>query len=250
MSTVSHSYVVTGGAQGIGRVVACRLASDGFVVVIDTCTQLGWEHDMVHHIAGDASDPSVAKQAADLAQSKGDLVGWVNNAAVFQDAQLNTATAAEVLRLINLNFSMALVGCHTAINHFLAHKTRGAIVNMSSHQAQRPVRGALPYATAKAAVEGLTRAAAVDHGHAGIRVNALALGSIDTERYQELRLQDPGTESKIAAVHPLGRIGTCDEVAEAVACLLSDKMSFVTGIVLPLDGGRSILGIDPEEITV
>jgi NAD(P)-dependent dehydrogenase (short-subunit alcohol dehydrogenase family) len=77
---------------------------------------------------------------------------------------------------VTANLAPALTGCHTAVNHFLAHERDGAIVNVSSHQAQRPIRGALPYATAKAAVEGLTRAAAVDHGPAGIRTNAVALG--------------------------------------------------------------------------
>ncbi|MFI7440581.1 SDR family oxidoreductase [Nonomuraea indica] len=80
-------------------------------------------------------------------------------------------------------------------------------MNVSSHQAQRPVRDALPYATAKAAVEGLTRAAAVDHGPQGIRVNAVALGSITTARYEEYRREHPETDQHLAALHPLGHVG-------------------------------------------
>ena len=92
------------------------------------------------------------------------------------------------------NVALAVVGCSVAVGRSLASATRGAIVDVS-HQAQRAVRGALPYATGKAAVEGLTRAAAVDHGPDGIRVNAVALGSIRTARYDG-RLAAPTPEER------------------------------------------------------
>jgi NAD(P)-dependent dehydrogenase (short-subunit alcohol dehydrogenase family) len=126
-----------------------------------------------------------------------------------------------------------------------------AIVNVSSHQAQRAVRGALPYAIAKAATEGLTRALAVDYGPDSIRVNAVALGSITTGRYEAyLAEQEPAKAERIEVemrrLHPLGRIGRPDEVAAAVAYLLSDDAAFINGAVLPVDGGRSAQGQDPE----
>jgi len=108
------------------------------------------------------------------------------------------------------------------------------------------VRGALPYATAKAAVEGLTRAVAVDHGPAAIRTNAVALGSISTTRYEAYRAQHPEVDAQMAALHPLGRVGTSSEVADAVAFLLSPHASFINGAILPVDGGRASLGTDPD----
>jgi NAD(P)-dependent dehydrogenase (short-subunit alcohol dehydrogenase family) len=99
---------------------------------------------------------------------------------------------------------------------------------------------------------GLTRALAVDYGPRGIRVNAVALGSIATERYQAfLAGQQPAAAARVQdqmrALHPLGRVGTPGEVAAAVGYLLSEDAAFVNGAILPVDGGRSVLGLDPEQ---
>ena len=148
---MTRSFVVTGGVRGVGRAIAERLAEDGAVVVVDTAVVDGLGSG-IRAITGDASDDAVLGRAVQIAASSGTLSGWVNNAAVFRDAALHTSSAREVVELIAENLTLAVAGSGAAVRRFLADGTAGAIVNVSSHQAQRPVRGALPYVTAKAAI--------------------------------------------------------------------------------------------------
>jgi NAD(P)-dependent dehydrogenase (short-subunit alcohol dehydrogenase family) len=247
------AYVVTGGGRGIGRAVAERLAVAGTVVAVELDpSALDWvDGSRISGVAGDAGDEAVLEEAADAAEAAGRLVGWVNNAAVFRDVPIPATPTPEVLETIEGSLRPALAGSLVAVRRFLASGTPGAIVNLSSHQAVRPVPGSLAYATAKAAIEGLTRSLAVEHGPAGIRVNAVAPGTVATDRYIALlETADAATaariEQEMADLHPLGRVAQPEEIATAVAFLLSAAASFLTGATLPLDGGRTILGREPR----
>lgn len=249
---MEKTYVVTGGGRGIGRAVVDQLLESGAgIVVLDADPETRWDVKGVTVVPGDAADEAVAERAAHAAERMGPLAGWVNNAAVFRDASLHEQPVSAIRDLIAANLNPVLAGCTVAVRHLLAAGTPGSIVNLSSHQARRAVPGALPYSTAKAAIEGLTRALAVDYGPYGIRVNAVAPGSVMTERYADhlsgMSAEDgEWTEREMARLHPMGRVATAAEVASVIVALLSDRTSFVTGATIPVDGGRSVLAHDPQ----
>jgi NAD(P)-dependent dehydrogenase (short-subunit alcohol dehydrogenase family) len=243
-----RSYVVTGGASGVGAAVVRALLERGHAVISLDLSDAA--PDGAVAVRGSAADEKTARRALRAAARKGEFAGWVNNAAMFDDGELHGG-GPEIVDLIDANLAPAVVGSAVAIAAFLEAGSPGAIVNVSSHQAQRAVPGALAYATAKAAIEGLTRATAVDYGPHGIRANCVALGSIATERSRRTRealgrRQRREYDDQLAALHPLGRVGTVDEVASVIAFLLSDDAAYLTGAVIPVDGGRSALGLDPE----
>ncbi len=239
--------VVTGASRGIGAATARALAAAGAHVVLAARDQTRLDQvaaEINHTNPGTAlvvpTDVTNADAVAALIQHAMDTFGHldiaVNNAAEggHPPTPLAEVTVAEFDSAIAATLRSVFLGMKYAIPAMLAGGG-GAIVNMGSTAGLQAVAGLAGYATSKHGICGLTRVAALDYADHGIRVNALAPGPIRTHH-----LEQAGEQGRAAAAlaMPMRRIGEVDEVAAAVVWLCSDAASFITGAVLPVDGGK------------
>jgi 3-oxoacyl-[acyl-carrier protein] reductase len=228
--------VVTGAGQGLGRAIAQRLQRDGFDIVAldvnaDTLAVLadahGWRTAVV-----DVSDPDQTAAVAELAP---DCRVLVNNAAIQRYRDLLSTTPQDMREILDINV-MGPVLMAQALVPVIEANGGGSIVNLSSITSQSHAASTSLYPTSKAAINLLTEAMAVEFGGRGIRVNAVAPGTVLTEGTAGHYGDEPA-RAAIARVLPVGRMGEPDDIANAVSFLCSADASWVTGQVLFVDGG-------------
>ena len=242
--------VLVTGSSGMGLATALRLAREGARVHL-----CGIDERLNNEAREKAGDLPVTVSRVDLAQDDA-VAAWirkvgdrdgidhlVNAAGVQTYGDLETTTPAEWDRAMAVNLRAMYATSHFAWPYLKA-KGRGAIVHISSVQGFANQRNVLGYATSKGAVHAMTRAMAVDCARHGVRVVSISPGSIRTPLLEygagQIAGPDGDPEEVIASfgrAHPLGRIGTAEEVAGLVAWLLSEEGSFVTGTDLRIDGG-------------
>ena len=244
--------VVTGGSLGMGRAAARRLAQGGAAVVMcggpagpgeEAGAALRGEGREVAGIEADVADAAAMRRLAALAMERyGGIDILVNSAGIQRYGTVVDTEEEEWDHVLDVN----LKGMYRAARLCIPEMRRrggGAIVNVSSVQGIACQKNVAAYAASKGGVNALTRAMALDHAAEGIRVNAVCPGSVDTPMLRwsaDLFKGDRSVEEVLrdwGRMHPLGRIGRPEEVAELIAYLVSPRAAFVTGAELKIDGG-------------
>jgi NAD(P)-dependent dehydrogenase (short-subunit alcohol dehydrogenase family) len=251
-----HVAVVTGAGNGIGKAIATALAGAGAKVVVadiqatageQTADEIRGRGGQAMAIPTDVADPSsVDKLATRVVETFGQVHILVNNAAVQISKTAVDTTPEEWNRQMAVNVG----GVFLCSRRFLPllRQTRGVIINLSSVNGFFAEPACAGYCATKAAILGLTKAMAIDHGREGVRVHAICPGYIDAglaESYFESQADPARARAEAGSLHALGRIGRPEEVARVAVFLASEDASFLTGSPIIVDGGFSA-GLPPK----
>ncbi len=241
---MNPTALVTGASRGIGRAIAHALAQEGWSVCINYLEHQDAAEELAHELfseghqalsfQADVADRSAVEamiQAA--AKTLGPIELLVNNAGTAQYGLFQDISDDEWNRILAVNLTGPRNTIQAVLPHMIREK-RGNIINLSSIWGLRGASCEAAYASTKAAVIGLTRSLALELAPSNIRVNCIAPGCIATDMVRVLSAE---TQAMLVEQTPLGRLGTPDDIANAVLFLASEKAAFLTGQVLTADGG-------------
>ena len=237
--------LITGGAQGIGEACARRFAREGaFVVIADVDLGRGTALALalgIDFVACDVGNKAQVDRFIATAVAKyGRVDVLVNNAGIFKAADFLDVTEEDFDAVIRVNLKGAFLVAQAAAR-VMAKAGKGSIINMSSVNAVLAIPSIASYNISKGGINQLTRAMALALVDQGIRVNAVAPGTIATELAEKAVLTSVDAKARIMSRTPMKRLGKPAEVADVVAFLASDAASYITGEIITVDGGRMAL---------
>lgn len=246
--------VVTGGSMGIGEATARRFAESGATTVIgDRNEEAGQKLTQelksrgfdVHFVLTDVSDDRMVENLMTTAYGLKQRLDFVfNNAGVAIAGELTATSEENWRKVLDVNLGGVFRGCKYSVPYMIRNGG-GAIVNCASIQGLRGFMGWASYAASKGGILALTRQAAIQYAKQGIRINAIAPGTIMTPMNEQIFSEVENPKALIQLwneAHPIGRFGQPDEIASIVLFLCSDASSFMTGQTIVADGGLTIRG--------
>lgn len=238
--------IVTGGGSGLGFAMAEKFTKAGIETIIagrdkeklDAAKlKLG---SLCHAMTCDVSNlSSIPGFVNEVLKQFGQIDILVNNAGINMKKEFAEVTDDDFQKVITTNLTAVFVMSREVVKHMLERKS-GCIINISSMAAQYGLPKVIAYSASKTAIDGMTRAMAVELSPKGIRVNAIAPGFIYSDMTAKALDSDPERKAKVFSRTPMGIMGQASDIGDAALFLASDAAKYITGVVLPVDGGNSI----------
>jgi len=246
MNLKTKTAIITGGASGLGLAATKKFVENHIRTIIigrneknlaAVSKSLG---ALCSYKVFDLDNLKAIPQLVnDVVKEFGPIDILVNNAGVNQKKPFTEVTDEEFQHVILTNLTSVFV-LSREVAKFMLQQKSGCVINISSMAAQYGIPYVIAYTAAKAGIEGITKAMAVELSPGGIRVNCVAPGFIATNMSAKALDTDPERKQKVLSRTPMGKLGQPEDIAEAIYYLASDAAKYVTGVVLPVDGGNSV----------
>jgi NAD(P)-dependent dehydrogenase (short-subunit alcohol dehydrogenase family) len=246
MSKKVQLAIVTGGASGLGLATTKKFVENHIRTII-----IGRNEENLAEVSNNLGDlcsykvfdlgnlKGIPQLVRSITEEYGQIAVLVNNAGINLKKSFIEVTDEDFQQVVQTNLTSVFVLSREVAKAMLKQKT-GCIINISSMAAQYGIPYVIAYTAAKTGIEGMTKAMAVELSPDGIRVNCVAPGFIATNMSAKALDNDPKRKQKVLSRTPMGKLGEPEDVASAILYLASDAAKYVTGVILPVDGGNSI----------
>ena len=239
--------IVTGGGSGIGLAITEKFVQNNIHTIIvgrdeeKLCAAKRALGNLCETMSGDLNElASIPKLVNRIIEKHGHIDVLINNAGINMKKEFTEVSDEDFQKIILTNLTAVFSLSREVVKCMLEKGVKGSIINISSMASQYGIPKVIAYTASKSAIEGMTRAMAVELSPKGIRVNCIAPGFIATDMSAKALNNDPERKSKALGRTPMGELGQPSDIGDAAAFLASDAAKYITGVVLPVDGGNSI----------